>query len=180
MRAARHGVRRDAAQIAAATAIAAPSQGHSAGRATRVKLPPIDAARPSTATGIAKRAGGAGLRRRRRREPVVVPDVRAPCRHAHPARAVLRDEPVGRRGRRARVHPDTVRPDPDQRLAQDPAHEQLGAVVDARLERPVAVEHAHVHAAERLRRRDRAAAGSRARSSHRGRARPPRPEARVR
>ena len=104
---------------------------------------------PSTATGIEKRPAGPGFARRRRGEPVVVPGERAPAADANPARAILRDEPVGCRSRRARVHPHAVVADPEHRLAQDAAHEQLDAVVHARLERPVAVEHAHVHARQR-------------------------------
>ena len=72
----------------------------------------------------------------------------APGRQAHPAGAAPH-ELVRRRTRRRAVDPDAVRPEAQERLAEQSEHEQPVRRVDAHAKRTVAVDDLRVHAGKR-------------------------------
>src|SRR5207247_2567352 len=69
-------------------------------------------------------------------------------RHAKPAEAGA-DEFVGGRARRGAVDPGAVRPDSEQRLAEQPAHDEPVRRIDPNAQRPVAVDDLGMHTGER-------------------------------
>ena len=98
--------------------------------------------------GQRPRRGRAGTQAFRRREPVVVPEQTRTLGQAQPAGAALR-EPVRVRARRRTVHPDAARTEAEQRLAEQPEHDQPVRWFDLHLQRTVAVDDLGVHAGQR-------------------------------